>query len=169
MKTLLAIFALALLPLAALAAEPPPIAAEARCPVCGMAPARYPKWAAQIIFEDGKQAAFDSPADLFRFTQNLARYDAKHAARDIARLYVSDYAKGGWLEARQAYFVAGSRARGPMRGPDLPAFASEEDAKFFASRRGGGVLAYAEITPAVIAALGDGGDAGTQAHEHAPH
>lgn len=151
--TLLFALLLALLSRFAFAAEPPPIAPEARCPVCGMYPARYPKWAAQVVFSDGAQTAFDSPAELFRFLQNLSRYDTRHSAKDIAQTYVSDYAKGGWLAAGAAHFVLGSRARGPMHGPDLPAFASAEEATAFAAKNGGKLIPFAEVTPAVIAGL----------------
>ncbi|MBU1396829.1 MAG: nitrous oxide reductase accessory protein NosL, partial [Gammaproteobacteria bacterium] len=48
---------------------PRPIPADARCPVCGMYPARFSRWAAQSIFKDGAAHYFDSPLDLFVFLQ----------------------------------------------------------------------------------------------------
>lgn len=33
--------------------EPRPVPKDARCPVCGMFPARNPDWAAQVIFRNG--------------------------------------------------------------------------------------------------------------------
>ena len=56
-----------------------PVPAQARCPVCGMYPSRYPRWAAQLIFEDGAAHFFDSPVDLFIFLEDTARYDPERA------------------------------------------------------------------------------------------
>jgi len=47
---------------------------QARCPVCGMFPARAQSWAAQVIFEDGNALFFDSPLMLFLFLANVPRY-----------------------------------------------------------------------------------------------
>lgn len=114
---------------------------EQRCPVCGMIPANYPKWRTQIIFRDGAVAAFDSPAEMFRFLGNMAKYDSKHSAADIAQMDATDYVKRGMIDARRAYYVSGSSARGPM-GPDLPAFENKSDAEFLVRTAGGRVLNF---------------------------
>ena len=54
---------------------------EARCPVCGMFPARAPDWAAQIIFDDGDAHFFDSPLSLFMYLHDMARYGAGRQAQ----------------------------------------------------------------------------------------
>src|SRR5690606_33954239 len=46
---------------------PRPVPVEARCPVCGMYPSRFARWAAQVIFADGAAHFFDSPVDVFLF------------------------------------------------------------------------------------------------------
>ena len=122
-----------------------PVPADARCPVCGMYPARFPKWAAQIIFSDGSAHFFDSPVDLFAFLDEPARFDAEHTAADAAALYVADHRSGTWVDARKAVFVIGSSVRGPMRGPDLPAFAEPGAAQTFIAEHGGRALAFDEI------------------------
>lgn len=122
---------------------PPTAGKEQRCPVCGMIPANYPKWRAQVVFRDGAVAALDSPAEMFRFLGNLAKYDGRHAAADIARIDVTDHAKRSWIDARRAFYVSGSSARGPM-GPDLPAFGNKADAEFFARAAGGRVLGFSQ-------------------------
>ena len=128
----------------AAAGSPPPVAAkESHCPVCGMVPANYPKWHARLFFRDNGTAAFDSPADMFRFLGNMAKYDSKHAAADIVQIDATDYAKRSWIDARYAFYVSGSSARGPM-GPDLPAFANKADAEFFARTAGGRVLNFGQ-------------------------
>ncbi len=134
----------------------PPVALtkEMRCPVCGMYPARYPKWMAQVVFTDRESKAFDSPADLFRFLNNMARYERKHGAADIGAIYLTDYAKGGWLEAKRSWLVLGSSARGPMNNADLPAFDSQAAAEQFAKSNGGKALAFDAVTSGVISSLG---------------
>lgn len=156
MRFIVALCALSFIATAAHAAEtyaPQPIAKSERCPVCGMYPANYPKWHAQIVFKDGTHSSFDSAADMFRFLHDMAKYDKKHVAADIGKIYVPAYDKGNWLDARQAFFVAGSKAQGPM-GSDFPAFASKDDATRFSQKSGGKPLSFGQITPAVV----NGGD-----------
>ncbi|THF67137.1 hypothetical protein E6C76_01760 [Pseudothauera nasutitermitis] len=137
------------LPVAAARAVP----ADARCPICGMYPARYPGWAAQLIFTDGAAHFFDSPVDLLLFLADPGRYDVQRADAGILALYVSDHQEGGWIDARTAHFVSGSSATGPMRGPDLPAFRDAGAATTFAARHGGEVLVFEAITPERLATL----------------
>ena len=66
-----------------------------------------------------------------------------------------------WTDARQAVYVQGSSAIGPMRAGNLPAFASVEAATQFAQQRGGIVVTFQDIDPAVVQRLG-----GQRRHEH---
>lgn len=135
--------------------EARPIPANARCPVCGMYPARFPKWAAQIIFSDRTAHFFDSPVDLFMFLDQTARFDPAHTVADVAAMYVADYRSGAWLDAHSAAFVLGAAVRGPMRGADLPAFADEASARIFAGEHGGRVLLFDGIDHRTVASLRD--------------
>lgn len=119
----------------------PTASKELRCPVCGMIPANYPKWRTQITFRDGAVAAFDSPAEMFRFLGNMAKYDSKHTSADIAEIRATDFIKKSPIDARRASYVSGSSARGPM-GPDLPAFENKADAEFFVRTAGGRTLTF---------------------------
>lgn len=133
--------------------DPRPIPADARCPVCGMYPARNPRWAAQTLFKDGAAHFFDSPADLFAFLQKVDRHDRRYTLADIAVSFVTDFETGQWIEANNAFFVHGSSALGPMRDADLPAFTSRKAADTLVRRHGGQVLTFAEITPELIQSL----------------
>lgn len=149
---IIALFIMALFAASLQAGEkhaPKPISKSERCPVCGMYPAHYPKWHSQILFKDGEHSSFDSPKEMFRFVHNMAKYDKHHGAADIGMIYVPDFETGSWLEARQAFFVIGSKAKGPM-GDDLPAFASKEEAAEFMKGSGGDVLTFQQVTPAVV-------------------
>lgn len=128
---------------------------DARCPVCGMYPARSPEWAAQVIFSNGDAQFFDSPLSLFTYLQNVSRYTAGHSADQIVASYVSDAGSGRWVAALSAIYVQGSSARGPMRAGNLPAFAEAAAAQRFASTRGGVLLRASEITPDVLLRLSD--------------
>lgn len=133
---------------------PRPIPADARCPVCGMYPARFPRWAAQTIFKDGASHYFDSPVNLFDFLHRVDRYDRRYTLDDVAVSYVRDFESGRWIEAGHAAFVLGSDAAGPMRKADMPAFAGRSAAADFARRHGGILLSAADVTPQVLQSLG---------------
>lgn len=136
----------------------PPLAArvvppEARCPVCGMYPARYPRWAAQVIYRDGEAHFFDSPLSYFLFLQAVERHARGRSAADIAARYVTDHGEGGWIDPARAHFVHGSGASGPMRAGNLPAFARREAAEAFAARHGGRVIVAADVYTALLRTL----------------
>lgn len=130
-----------------------PIPTEARCPVCGMYPARFPRWAAQIIFKDGDAHFFDSPVDLFGFMNGVGRHSSPYTMKEAVAQFVTDFDSGEWVAAETAFYVRGSDVLGPMRDADLPAFGSRESAAAFARSHGGKVLAHAEVTPQVIRLL----------------
>ena len=132
---------------------PRPVPADARCPVCGMYPARSPRWAAQALYRDGHVHFFDSPIDLFQFMADVPRYSPGRSASDILSTWVTDAPSSRWVAAEQAWYVHGSDALGPMRMGDLPAFASRDEAAGFARQRGGQVLAHDAITPAIVKSL----------------
>lgn len=116
---------------------PREVPAKARCPVCGMFPARYPLWAAQVIFANGDVQYLDSPLSLFIYLQQVPRYTAGQSAANIVTSYVTDLDTGTWVATAQAWFVHRSRLMGPMRSGNLPAFATLDQARDFADREGG--------------------------------
>ncbi len=124
--------------------QPRPIPPEARCPVCGMYPARSQRWAAQVIFNDGATHFFDSPVNLLVFLRNVERY-SNYSAADVIAAYTNDIASDTWTTAEQAFYVHGSDALGPMREGNLPSFANRNDAESFAAQRGGKVLTHGEV------------------------
>ncbi|NLX17495.1 MAG: hypothetical protein GXY45_11095 [Ramlibacter sp.] len=123
---------------------------SARCPVCGMYPARDRIWAAQVLYRNGDAHFFDSPIDLFQFLDGVERFNPGHSRADILSMWVTDAASRNWTAAEQAWYVHGSDALGPMRMGDLPAFADKAQAQDFSRQRGGKVLSHAEVTPAII-------------------
>jgi nitrous oxide reductase accessory protein NosL len=135
---------------------PRPVPVDARCPVCGMYPARNPDWAAQLVFANGDTHFFDSPLTLYQYLHDVARFSPGRSAADIAARYVTAVDTRTWVNADHASYVRGSNALGPMRAGNLPAFAQHQAAQQFAQRRGGRVLLASEITPQVVQDLGTG-------------
>lgn len=124
---------------------PREVPAEARCPVCGMYPARQRAWAAQAIFADGAVQYLDSPLSLFLFLQRVERYAPGRRVGDIVAAYVSDQQSGQWLDADGAVYVHGSRLLGPMRAGNLPAFAERQQAERFVQRMRGQIVSAANL------------------------
>ena len=137
---------------------PRAVPADARCPVCGMFPARSREWAAQVIFADNGDAQFfDSPLSLFLYLQDVGRFTRGRSAAEIGVSYVSDSASGAWIKAETAVYVHASDALGPMRAGNLPAFADAASARAFAAKRGGRLLRFNQIDPQLVAGMAAGG------------
>jgi nitrous oxide reductase accessory protein NosL len=140
------------------------IPAQQRCPVCGMYTAQFPAWATQVVFKDHSMAAPESPAELFRFLQDVKKYDPKHTAADIAKIYVTDYVRRNWIDARQAFYVEGSKQRGPMTA-DLPAFTTQSAAEIFMKEEGGHLTTF----DALVGANMSSGHGGHDMHGNMKH
>lgn len=118
---------------------------DARCPVCGMYPARTSEWAAQVIFKNGDTHFFDSPLTLFIYLLDPSKYSRGRNASEIAVSYVTDTSQGQWIKTSEAFFVSGSQVMGPMRAGNFPAFSRIEDAQDFAKKRSGTVMKADQI------------------------
>jgi len=145
---------------------PREVPVDARCPVCGMYPARSRAWAAQVIFADGDAYFFDSPLSLLQYLRDVARYTRGRSADGIVARYVTDTDSGQWIDAVQAAYVHGSTARGPMRAGNLPAFATPAAAAAFAARRGGRALAFSDIDAPMLQTLAPGRSHQDHAHKN---
>ncbi len=126
---------------------------NARCPVCGMYPARSPDWAGQIIFSNGDAQFFDSPVSLLMFLNDVPRYSAGRSGDDIVARYVTDATSKDWIDAGAAFYVYGSNALGPMRAGNLPAFAKRSEAEQFAKQRGGEVRVLGAINAQMLQSM----------------
>lgn len=141
--------------LAALAAcEPAPgpvtpqeLAPGTACVLDGMLLLDYPGPKAQIHYADGTVEFFCDTVEMFSL---VLRPEQK---RRIRAVYTQDMGKedwrqprAGWIEARGAFYVAGSKLRGSM-GPTFAAFARREDAEAFIKQHGGKLLRFEEVTP----------------------
>ena len=116
---------------------------NAKCPVCGMFVAKYPRWATMIVDTSGRKLYFDGVKDMMRYIQN----------HPFKRAYVSDYYTGQTIDATKAWYVVGSDVTGPM-GKELIPFGSKEEAlRFMKDHKGQKVLSFSQITPEVLKSL----------------
>ena len=129
------------------------VPADARCPVCGMYPARARAWAAQVIFAQGDAYFFDSPLSLMLYLGNVAHYTRGRSPDAIVARYVTDTDTGAWLNAQEAVYVAGSSAMGPMRAGNLPAFADAGAAQRFVQQRAGRAILFGAIDAPLLRKL----------------
>lgn len=132
---------------------PAKVAAKDKCPVCGMFVAKYPNFAAQILFKDGSALHFDGSKDLLKCWFDLTRYAKGKREGDVAAVFVTSYYDLKPIEARSAWYVSGSDIFGPM-GKELIPFPKESEAReFMKDHKGKAILRFADITRQTVAAL----------------
>ena len=128
-------------------------AAKDKCPVCGMFVAKYPVFAAEIIFKDGSYAVFDGVKDMFKYYFNLVKYNPGKKLTDIDSIHVTDYYDLKWIDGYKAFYVEGSDVYGPM-GRELIPFEKKEGAEqFMTDHVGKSLLKFDEISYDVITGL----------------
>jgi copper chaperone NosL len=116
---------------------------------CGMAVLEHAGPKGQIILASRKEPVwFSSARDAFSFTL------LPEEPKDIRAIYVSDMAKApswdkpgesNWIDAKQAFYVIGSRVKGGMGADETVPFSDRAAAEKFAAENGGRVVAYAEV------------------------
>lgn len=116
---------------------------------CGMNVLEHPGPKGQILLASRLEPVwFSSARDTLSFTM------LPEEPKDIQAVYVSDMGKAAswaepgaanWVEARQASFVIGSRARSGMGADEVVPFSERGAAEKFASENGGRVVAYSEV------------------------
>ena len=135
------------------AAPPPAPAATEKCPVCGMFVAKYPDWAASVVFKDGSISYCDGVKDVRRLLLEPARFGARQGLAEMAQVWVRDYYTLQPIDAATAFYVVGSDVFGPM-GKELIPFAQRADAEeFLRDHHGERVVAFAAIDLALLATL----------------
>jgi len=101
----------------------------------------------QIILTDNKVLWFTSVRDTIAFTIS------PEEPKNIAAIYVNDMSVAdwdnpgadNWIDAKQAWYVLGSRKVGGMDAPEAVPFLSKANAQMFANKEGGTVQSFASI------------------------
>jgi nitrous oxide reductase accessory protein NosL/peroxiredoxin len=128
---------------------------DARCPVCGMFVAKFQVWVTRIEVAPGEFLDFDGGKDLLAYYFKPTVYGGKELPA-ASRIWVKDYYSLKWLDGKEAFYVSGSDVNGPM-GSELIPFASRAAAESFQTdHHGKRVLAFTEITPALVDELRGG-------------
>lgn len=122
------------------------IASNTACALDGMLLMDYPGPKAQIHYDQGEPDFFCDTVEMFTI------YLRPEQKRHVAGLFTQDMGKtdwakpqGHWIDARTAFYVAGSKQQGSM-GPTLASFASKTDAETFAKKYDGKVLRFDQVT-----------------------
>jgi copper chaperone NosL len=147
-------------------APPPPheLTAAAIGRYCGMNIAEHSGPKAQIILASQDEPVwFSSARDAFAFTM------LPEEPKDIRAIYASDMAKAptwekpgerNWVNAKQAFFVIGSKMKGGMGADETVPFSDKPAAEKFAAENGGRVVRFADMPSDYV--LGEGGTASAQ-------
>ncbi len=123
---------------------------KAKCPVCGMFVAKYPKWAAEMVV-GGKSYYFDGVKDMMKFY--FFDGDFPYDRNKIERIMVTDFYTLRIIDARKAFYVVGSDVYGPM-GNELIPFDDKSSARnFLNDHKGEKILLFDDITPKIVMAL----------------
>lgn len=124
---------------------------EAKCIVCGMFVAKYPRWAAKVVLEDKKELYFDGAKDMFKFLLEPQKYG--FTSLNVKDILINDYYHQNAINAKDAFYVIGSDVFGPM-GNELIPFKNIDDAKtFMQDHKGKKILRFHEITKEEIERL----------------
>lgn len=121
---------------------------------CGMNVQEHPGPKGQIILGRIPEPIwFSSARDAVAFTM------LPEEPRDVAAIYVSDMAAArewanpgaeNWIDARKAFYVIGSSAKGGMGAAETVPFSTREAAELFATRNGGDVVRFEDIPPEYV-------------------
>jgi copper chaperone NosL len=120
------------------------------CAVCGMLVARHPEWLAQVVYEDGSQAFFDGPKDLFKYLLRPERYAADKRGVETTAVLVTSYYVGAATDARQAFYVVGSDVTGPMGAELVPHPTLEAAEEFARDHHGERIVRFDDVTPELL-------------------
>lgn len=129
------------------------VPAKAKCPVCGMFVAKYPRWAAEIDLGNGHKLYFDGVKDMMKFYLSPLKYAKFTQGKTPENIYVTDYYTLDQLDAKKAFYVIGSLVYGPM-GHELIPFSKEQDAKqFMRDHAGLNLLGFQELNAEIVFGL----------------
>lgn len=123
-----------------------------RCLVRNFFVYKEPKWVAKIELNNGKNIFFSTPKSMFEFYHRPGKwYDiGVKSEKDFKNIIVTDYRTMKLINAREAYYIYGSRAISPA-GDDLVVIENEVDAKIFAKKYNGKrIFKFDEVSDALI-------------------
>jgi len=125
---------------------------ETRCLVRNFFLYKDPKWVGKIELTNGKKLFFSSPKSLIEFYLRPGRWFdiGVKSEKDFKDIVVTDYLTMKSINAKDAYYIYGSRAISPA-GDDLVPFENKNDAETFSKTHSGKrIFKFDEISDALI-------------------
>jgi nitrous oxide reductase accessory protein NosL len=122
-------------------------AAESRCTVCGMYPARYPEHRCQVITGDAATLHFCSSQCLVGFLAEPEKFLGKEVK--AKSVWVRIPQEQSYEYANGLYYLVGSALMGPMGKEAIP-YRSKAMAETAANKHGGQVVKFKTLTPQLI-------------------
>ncbi len=116
---------------------------------------KNPKWAGKIELQNGKKVFFSSPKSLIEFYKRPGKWHqvGVKSENDFKDIIVTDYLTMKPINAKDAFYIYGSRAISPA-GDDLVAIEKKIDAQKFAEKyKGRRVFQFDEVSSALIQLL----------------
>jgi len=113
---------------------------------------KEPRWASKIELKNGKKLFFSSPKSMFEFYQRPGKwyFVGVKSELDFKDIIVTDYNSLKLIDARDAYYIYGSRATSPS-GDDLVVFETREDAAEFSKNYNGKrIMTFEQVSPSLI-------------------
>lgn len=108
------------------------------------------KWSAMIETKNNEKKIFSSPKAMFEYI--FLEYNFQNS---LEKVYVTDYKSGNFIDAKDAFFVFGSRVLSD-NGDDLVAFSNKKDAnEFMLENNASAILEYPKINPRLIEFLNE--------------
>ncbi len=132
------------------------VAANERCPVCGMFVAKYDAWITMTHDKNtGRTFFFDGVKDMMAFYFEPESYGGGKTVGS-ADMRVKDYYSLEWIAAREAYYVIGSDIYGPMGHEFIP-FSSQKAAEAFLNdHHGKRIVKFSDITSDLVKSIRSG-------------
>jgi len=99
---------------------------------------KYPKFSTKMVLKNGKTIEFASVKSMMNFYFHPEKYpEYRVKSRDeIDKMFVKDYITGKEINAKDAWYVFGSRLVGP-HGDDLIPLSSKTNVELFMKKYGG--------------------------------
>jgi nitrous oxide reductase accessory protein NosL len=125
---------------------------KTRCLVRNFFVYKDPKWVSKIELKNGKKVFFSSPKSMFEFYHRPGKwYDiGVKSEKDFKDIIVTDYETMELINAKNAYYIYGSRAISPG-GDDLVVIKNKTRAENFAKKYNGKrVFRFNEVSDPLI-------------------
>lgn len=114
---------------------------------CGLQPYKYPRWTSEIELSNGKKLHFVSVKCMMLFYYKNSKWHdlGVKGKEDIKTLKVQDYESLHVVNAKDGFYVFGSKITSP-KGDDLIPFSTKKEAEDFMKKSGGSkILRYKDF------------------------